>query len=209
MSQDTKAGSFGLSSQVQIGIAIALVAALGALLISKYVGADSEPVVPAGPSIAGPVAYGPGSETAARAVLQAEVRPAVLPQPPRVLFITRDPFAPTDKLRRVLSTGSSPLSLPLSAGQGPTKASVRAALRQASGLRLKGTAGQGASRVAFINEKVVRTGGTVEGFSVLEIHDREVVLRKDDKRIVLTLAEPGSPASSPSSPRFVPPPDSD
>jgi hypothetical protein len=89
----------------------------------------------------------------------------------RRLFV-RDIFAPAKSLpkaRRPTKKG------------GPVQ-------RQVTSLKLKGVIVGGKHSIAIINDKFVRTGERINGYRVLQIAEKEVLLKSGNKTIKLRLA---------------------
>ena len=192
-------GSFGLSQRTQAIIALGLVVLLAVLLVANSVRGNSSPPPPPAPDPGTPPLGQPaGTNDAALAVLRAEPSSVQLPQPPSTVFITRDPFVATDRLQEALNR-LNPSRLGPQSPNGPSPEDIaKAVLNDATALTLKGIFGDDDERVAFVNDQIVRKGGTVGGFSVVEIEERKIVLEKEDQRIELKLADPGASGSPPS-----------
>jgi hypothetical protein len=197
MSDTDKAGTSGLSQRTQLIVAGVLGGALVVVLLVRYGWGSAST---AGPQAAAqhPAANtSSGPEAAALAVLQAQVREVELTQPPKVVFITRDPFALTDKLRAVVGRGENPAGPGPNPPEGVSPETIR---QQAAALKLKGISGEAQDRVAFVNDRIVRAADRIEGFSVVEILERELLVEKQGIRVTLKLAEPGSGPKKPEQP---------
>ena len=62
------------------------------------------------------------------------------------------------------------------------------AQRQVKSLKLKGVIVGGKHSIAIINDKFVRTGERINGYRVLQIAEKEVLLKSGNKTIKLRLA---------------------
>jgi hypothetical protein len=89
----------------------------------------------------------------------------------RRLFV-RDIFAPVKSLPKA---------------QRPTKKG-QPAQRQVKSLKLKGVIVGGKHSIAIINDKFVRTGDRINGYRVVRIAEKEVLLKSGNKTIKLRLA---------------------
>ena len=89
----------------------------------------------------------------------------------RRLFV-RDIFAPGKSLPRA---------------KRPTKKG-QPAQRQVKSLKLKGVIVGGKHSIAIINDKFVRTGERIDGYRVVRIAEKEVLLKSGNKTIKLRLA---------------------
>lgn len=89
----------------------------------------------------------------------------------RRLFV-RDIFAPAKPLRKA---------------KRPTKKGGPAQ-RQVTSMKLKGVIVGGKHSIAIINDKFVRTGERINGYRVVRIAEKEVLLKSGNKTIKLRLA---------------------
>jgi type II secretory pathway component PulC len=89
----------------------------------------------------------------------------------RRLFV-RDIFAPVKSLPKA---------------KRPTKRG-QPAQRQVKSLKLKGVIVGGKHSIAIINDKFVRTGDRINGYRVVRIAEKEVLLKSGNKTVRLRLA---------------------
>ena len=172
-----KKSSFGLSQRNQYIVVGALAAFFVGLLLHQGLAGDEE--------------------AAAAPVELAQNEPAPLPPPPAVpplpdepvmpdpvQELARDPFALPARIRRRLDkqapTDEGGLTIPT----GPDPEIIREANAL---LVVKGIMGRPGNRMAFINNRPIRAGGTIAGFTVMEVRERSVLLKKEETEVELEL----------------------
>jgi len=188
MSRTPGRGTFGMSPRAQWIVAVCLISALVVILVERRLSGSS--AMPDAPAASPEQQRRPNPpEAAALAVLQAELTPATIPQPPRVVFLAHDPFKPGEAMLQAL-THSGPGSGGLDTPGGQTL--LKALTAQAQALGLKAVSGEKEEALAFLGDQLVRRGDTIDGFEVVAIHSREVVIEKQGFRFALSLPPPGS-----------------
>jgi len=109
----------------------------------------------------------------------------VLPLPGEQL--ARDPFVVPPVLRKILEKKDHTSN---DTQSGDPDLPDPETIKQAQALVLKGIMGNQARRTAFISNKPVRAGGTIGGFTVVEIRQKSVLLRKGTTEVELKLKPP-------------------
>jgi len=99
-------------------------------------------------------------------------------------YLARDPFVVPAELQRILEERERNDS-EVGPGGDPDDAKI---IRQARALVLKGIMGNASGgRTAFIGNKPVRAGSTIRGFTVVEVRERSVLLKKGQTEVELKL----------------------
>ena len=174
---EKKKSSFGLSQRNQYIVVGVLAAFLVGLLLYQSVASGQEADAPdAQPQ------NGNGLEPLPMplAALPLPDEP-VMPDP--VPELARDPFALPARIRKRLEkpapTDESGLTVPT----GPDPEIIA----EAQALVVKGIMGSTGNRMAFINNRPIRAGGIIAGFTVVEVRESSVLLNKDDTEVELKL----------------------
>jgi hypothetical protein len=173
---EEKKGSFGLSQRSQYIMVGVLAALFGGLLLYRAIAGGEADAAPAQQV---QQQNGPEQLPLPPALPRLPDEPA-MPSPAQEL--ARDPFALPEQLSekaRENIDDDQPGALP-----DGRAAEIE---RQANGLVLKGIMGSPRNRIAFINNKALRAGGTIEGFTVVEVRERSVLLKKDETEVELKL----------------------
>jgi hypothetical protein len=175
--REEKKSSFGLSQRNQYLVVGVLAAFLVGLLLHQSVAGGQEADAPAVQPQNGNGLEPLPLPLAALPLPDEPVMPDPVPE------LARDPFALPDKLRKRLekqvSTDEGGLTVPI----GPDPEIIA----EAQTLVVKGIMGRTGNRMAFINNRPIRAGGTIAGFTVVEVRESSVLLNKDDTEVELKL----------------------
>ena len=101
--------------------------------------------------------------------------------------LARDPFVVSAELQKILDERERNDNEAGPAGDpdGPDPKIIK---KQAQALILKGIMGNASGgRTAFISNRPVRAGSTIRGFTVVEVRERSVLLKKDQIEVELKL----------------------
>ena len=179
-----KTSTFGLTQRNQYIIVGALAAVLGSVLIFQ--------LARRGEATAGPAPA--EAEEAAPLPASALPGPAAVPAEPKAIAcaatIEHDPFTMPKLLRDMLDQQAKPKG---EAGKPPAaRGPDPAVLEQARSLALKGIIGNSSGRIAYINDSPVQAGAAINGFTVVEVREKSVLLKKDQTEVTLELNRPAT-----------------
>jgi len=104
--------------------------------------------------------------------------------PPESLAL--NPFAMPPQIRTMIEAKEK---VEEDAGENKPNPEVEA---QGRALKLKGIIAGDQQRIAFINDRAVKQGDSIDGFTVVEIGERRVLIKKDATEILLELNVRGS-----------------
>jgi len=187
--QKAKKSSFGLSSRAQYVAVGVLAAVLGGLLLYRTVFSGQSDAA---------AGAAPATDTAAIEQLAAPPAPFVMPaepvMPARASIAPRDPFVLPGPLKKMLEEMNKPRAEDVNKTSESPNGDPEI-IKQARGLVLKGILGDAQGRVAFINETTVRAGDELEGFAVLEVREKSVLLKKEQTEVIVEL--PGTSGKTP------------
>jgi len=182
--QKEKKGSFGLSSRTQY-VAVGLLGTVlaGMLLYRVAFTGESE------------------ANTATEAAIEEDMErlalpPALPPLPPEPVLLVRagtaprDPFVLPPELKKMLEELSKPKTEQVRKPGDLPKGPDPEVIREAQSLKLKGILGDAAGRIAFINDITVQVGCEFDGFTVLEIRETGVLLKKGHTEARIELPGP-------------------
>ena len=177
--EEGKKGTFGLSQRNQYIVVAVLGIGFAGLLGYRFVGGDE--------ASAAPVESSPQGLAAKRLPLPPPGAP--VPDEPVVTppgeKLARNPFEmPPDLLRILQEHAENP-------GSSEDGSGTKIA-EEANRLILKGIMGSPGDRIAFINNKTVKVGSKIRGFSVVEIRKGSVLLKKGEVEVELKLEVAGS-----------------
>jgi len=181
----TKKGTFGLSRTAQYSLVAALAAVLAGVLLFQ---------VARGGKTAAEAAVQPGEQASPQGLslpptappLPDERPPAARRDPPG-----RDPFEMPRELREMLEARAHGPQPPPAQAEDAEPDKPRgpdpAIIEEARNLQLKGILGSETNRVAYISNKPVRAGSRIEGFTVLEVREKSVLLKKQETEVEIEL----------------------
>ena len=193
-----KKGTFGLSERNQYVVVGVLGAVLLGVLMYQAIGNGSADASPA------PAASESEAETTALRLIAAPAMPEEPPEllPPRELPI--DLFRLPDELKSRLGNrkGETP-ALGETSGREKPAGPDPLIIQEAKRLTLKGIMGTEGRRKAFISGQVVVEKQKVDGFAIVRIDERSVIVQKDETQVELTLEqEQGGSQPEPALPKI-------
>jgi len=174
-----KKGTFGLSERNQYIVIAALGVFFAGLLIYRFAG-DGE-------ASAAATGNQPSQPEPERLALPPPGPPVpdepILPESGERLL--NDPFVMPEKLRKLLEQklrdGNDEHTGQKQAGPDPE------IIKQARTFALKGIIGNDTGRIAFINDRPVKAGTVINGFTVVEVREKSVLLKKEGTEVELKL----------------------
>ena len=176
MSSETQTTGTAVGSRHQIALAGVLALVLIGLVGRSALKSKKADAAPA-PVLVSQIAD--SSEDDIAELIASLVRPADAAQPHRLASppMASDPFAMPQEMARMLD-------------ERKASASGGESLAAADELTLKGIFIEADGRAAFVNDRVVQPGDVIEGYEIVRIEDRLIVVRRDGREAILALPEP-------------------
>ena len=97
--------------------------------------------------------------------------------------VSKDPFTVPERMREYIEANSPGSGR--AGARGPAAEPVTGAE-----LMLRGILGDSRGRIAFVNDRVVKPADEIEGYEIVRVEPRLIVVRKNDQEVTIKLPEP-------------------